>query len=439
MNTAALYQHRWTLIRMPLALFAIALASAVWWWWNPIPPTRLTISTGLADGAYPLHASRYAEALARRGIQLDIQLSAGSPQNLERLQAHPATADLALVQGGFGWSSAVGPDVPKAPVQTLANVDIEALWLFSQGVPLTTLTDLDGLRVAAGPEGSGHRNLLRRLLAQERVPPEDIRWSDLSGLPARDALLRNEVDAVFMVSAPRSPGVEGLLAAPGVRLATLQGTGAIAERNKYLENRLLPQDAMGSNLPSADTSMLTTPTHLLAREDLHPALKRVVTAVALEVHGQSGPFHRAGEFPSLRASDFPSAPESRRVMLRGLNLFERHLPFWWAQVAERLLLIGLPVLLVTALLLLLVPAWLRWRLEGHVMRWYGELRFIEDDLASQNLDVGGMALSHIHNRLNHMETAIAAMQLPEELAQHWFTLRQHVEFVRSRILEYRGR
>ncbi|MDO9031861.1 MAG: TAXI family TRAP transporter solute-binding subunit [Hydrogenophaga sp.] len=439
MNTAALYKHRWTLVRMPLALFAIALTSAVWWLGFPMPPTRLSISTGLADGAYQLHALRYAEALARRGIQLDIQLSAGSPQNLERLQASPATADLALVQGGFGWSSAVGPGIPKAPVQTLANVDIEALWLFSKDVPLTTLAELDGLRVAAGPEGSGHRNQLRRLLAQERVPPEDIRWSDLSGLPARDALLRHEVDAVFMVSAPSSPGVEGLLAAPSLRLAMLQGTGAIAERNKYLESRLLPQDGMGTNLPSVDTSMLTTSTHLLAREGLHPALKRAVTAVALEVHGEGGPFHRAGEYPTLRASDFPSAPESRSVMLRGLNLFERHLPFWWAQVAERLLLIGLPVLLLTALLLLLVPAWLRWRLEGHVTRWYGELRFIEDELANQSLDVGGMELSHIHNRLRRMEAAIAAMQLPEELAQHWFTLRQHIEFVRSRILEYRGR
>ena len=32
-----------------------------------------------------------------------------------------------------------------------------------------------------------------------------------------------------------------------------------------------------------------------------------------------------------------------------------------------------------------------------------------------------------------------AFATPEELAQHWFTLRQHIEFVRSRILEYRGR
>lgn len=439
MNIAALYKHRWTLVRMPLALLAIALTAVVWWWWFPMPPARLSISTGLADGAYQQHALRYVEALARRGIRLDVQLSAGSPENLERLQADPPSTDLALVQGGFGWSSAVDPGIPKAPVQTLANVDIEALWLFSQGAPLTALAELGGLRVAAGPEGSGHRNQLRRLLAQERLPPEDIRWSDLSGLPARDALLRREVDAVFMVSAPRSPGVEGLLAAPGVRLAMLQGAGAIAASNKYLESRLLPQDAMGADLPSVDTSMLTTSTHLLAREDLHPALKQVVTAVALEVHGEGGPFHRAGEYPTLRVSDFPSAPESRRVMLRGLSLFEKHLPFWWAQVAKRLLLIGLPVLLLTALLFLLVPAWLRWRLEGRVMRWYGELRFIENDLASQQLDVGGMELSRLHNRLRRMEKAIAAMQLPEELAQHWFTLRQHVEFVRSRILEYRGR
>src|SRR5690606_28528268 len=124
----------------------------------------------------------------------------------------------------------------------------------------------------------------------------------------------------------------------------------------------LPQDGLAADLPPSDTPLLTTPAHLLARPDLHPALRRLATAVAVEVHRAAGPFHRAGELPSLRASDFPSSPEARQVLLRGLNPIESTLPFWWAQVVQRLLLICVPLALLTALLFLLVPAWVHWRL-----------------------------------------------------------------------------
>lgn len=439
MTSASLYHHRWMLIRLPLALLAVALAVMAWWWFYPMPPARLTISTGQADGAYQRHATRYAEAFARHGIELTLVASPGSAVNLRRLQATPPEADMALVQGGFGWSSSSGDPKAMAQVQTLASVDVEVLWLFSRDAPLTSLAQLAGLRVAAGPEGSGHRSMLNRLLAQQRVSPETLTLSDLSGLAARDALQNQTVDAVFMVAAPSAPGINALLSAPGVRLAALQRTVAIAERNNYLENRLLPQDTLGPRQPPADTPVLTTPTHLLARQDLDPALKRMATAVALEVHGEAGPFHRAGEYPALRFSDFPTAPEARMVLARGLSGLEAVLPFWWAQVLQRLLVIGLPLALVTALLFRLVPAWVRWRLESRVSRWYGELKFIEHDLASSTLNVGGIELSRINARLRDIEDAIASVKLPPELAQRWYILRQHVDFVRGRIRGYRGR
>ncbi|MGS5087819.1 TAXI family TRAP transporter solute-binding subunit [Hydrogenophaga sp. A37] len=439
MTSASLYRHRWILIRLPLALVAVALGVMAWWWLYPMPPARLTISTGQADGAYQRHAARYAEAFSRRGIELTVLESPGSADNLKRLQSSPPLADLAFVQGGFGWSSSSGDPKDMAAVQTLASVDIEVLWLFSRDAPLTSLMQLTGLRVAAGPEGSGHRAMLRRLLEQVRVSPETVSLSDLSGLAARDALQKQTVDAVFMVAAPSAPGVAALLTAPGVQLATLQRTVAIAERNNYLENRLLPQDALGTHQPPTDTPALTTPTHLLVRQDLDPALKRMATAVALEVHREAGAFHRAGEYPALRFSDFPTAPEARMVLARGLSGLEAVLPFWWAQVLQRLLVIGLPLALVTALLFRLVPAWVRWRLESRVSRWYGELKFIENDLASSTLNVGGIELSRINARLRHIEDAIASVKLPPELAQRWYILRQHVDFVRGHIRGYRGR
>lgn len=439
MNSAAFYRHRWMLIRLPLGLLAMVLASVSWLWIYPMPPTRLTLSTGQVDGAYQQHALRYAEVFARHGIELTILESPGSAENLQRLQSRPAQADLALVQGGFGWSSPSNDAGAQAAVQTLASVDIEALWLFSRELPLTSLVQLTGLRVAAGPEGSGHRTMLLRLLGQQRVPPETLTWSSLSGTAARDALLRREVDAVFMVAAPRAPGISALLATPGVSLVALQRTAALAERNNFLENRLLPQDGLGRQLPPADTPVLTTPTHLLTRQDLDPALKRLATAVAMEVHRTAGPFHRAGEYPALRLSDFPSAPEARQVLSRGLVGLEGLLPFWWAQVLQRLLVICLPLLLVTALLFRLVPAWVRWRLESRVVRWYGELKFIENDLATQSVNVGGIELARINARLREMEQAIGSLELPPELARRWYTLQQHMAFVRGRIGGLRGR
>lgn len=439
MTIEAFYRHRWTLIRLPIALLMSALAVGAWLWLYPMPPSHLTITTGQSDGAYKRYADQYAKAFAQHGIELTQRLSSGSSENVKRLQADRPQADLAFVQGGFGWSSPSGDQRGVNRLQTLAIVDIEALWLFNREAPLTSLEQLVGKRVAAGPEGSGHRAMLRRLLHQQRIGQETLRWSDLSGTAAHDALMQGNVDAVFMVASPTAAGVMSLLKEPGVQLASFKRPTAIAERNNYLESRLLIQNALGPQQPSRDASLLTTPTHLLTREDLDPALKRIATLVAMEVHSTAGPFHRAGEFPSLRLSDFPSAPESRQVLTRGLSGMEGWLPYWWAQVLQRLLIIGLPMLLLTAVLFFLIPTWVRWRLESRVTRWYGELKFIENDLMTNAVDMGGIDLSRINGRLNHMEHAIESMRLPAELADRWYALRQHIDFVRKSIRGYRGR
>ncbi len=100
---AGLYKRKWLLIRLPVV--ALAVATAVWLWRVvfPMPPARLSISTAATDGAYYRHAQRYAEKFAAHGITLDVQTSAGSQQNLERLRNPAAPSDLAFMQGGFGY------------------------------------------------------------------------------------------------------------------------------------------------------------------------------------------------------------------------------------------------------------------------------------------------------------------------------------------------
>ena len=97
MTLATLYRYQWLLIRLPIAVLATAVAVVIWLKWHPLPPTHLRIATASVDGAYQLHAKRYAENFAAHGITLDIQPSDGSKQNLEWLCSPARRTDLAFV------------------------------------------------------------------------------------------------------------------------------------------------------------------------------------------------------------------------------------------------------------------------------------------------------------------------------------------------------
>ena len=53
---------------------------------QPAPPRSVAMSTGPADSAYHLFAQQYRAHLARYGVDLVLQPSSGSVENLERLQ-----------------------------------------------------------------------------------------------------------------------------------------------------------------------------------------------------------------------------------------------------------------------------------------------------------------------------------------------------------------
>jgi hypothetical protein len=230
-----------------------------------------------------------------------------------------------------------------------------------------------------------------------------------------------------------------MLQTPGIRLVQIRRSAALTERLPFLQPRLLPQGALDSagRLPAQDSALLVTTASLLARADLHPALQRLATQVAKEVHSGAGLVHHAGEFPSLKRIEFPASEQARRTLLHGLPWLERTLPFWWAQVVLRILVIVLPIALAAYILSSLVPAYVRWLVESRVIRWYGELKYIEDDLSRDTLT--GLDVSRHAERLDSIEERMANFVTPAYLMPRWFTLRQHVDFVRASLARHRGR
>lgn len=434
---AWLYQRKWLYIRLPVTAIALAVIAWLWLFVYPMPPDNLSITTAGKDGAYHAQALRYAENFSAHGITLNVQTSEGSQENIERLRSTSAPSDLALMQGGFGYLGAAAEKRELSRVQTLANINVEAVWIFSVNRTITSLNQLTGLKVAVGPERSGSRKVALKLLEQAKIDLKDITLSKQMGMASVQALQQGVVDVVFFVAPRESSTVQNLLKIEGVQLGSLLKSAAIVERNPYLEASLLPQGVLGTRIPSRDTAMLTMSTSLVARQDLHPALKRLAIAVTMEVNNSGGLFHRAGDFPSLRRIDFPTAPQTRDTLAQGLPFHERLLPFWWAQLAERLVLLVLPVVAIALWLMLRIPNYVRWVLHNRVNRWYGALKFIENDLSQEK--VSGLDMARFLVSLNNIDKAVLAFSCPKDLMARCYTLHQHIEFVRQRLYRMRGR
>ncbi len=438
MNASTLYQRKRLFIELPVALLAVLVMVLLWMQW-PIPAAHLTITSGQPEGVYYANAKRYAEKFAHYGVTLDVLESAGSPQNLKRLQDAAHTADLAFVQGGFGYLGSQLDNEAGKGLQTLATVDIEPVWIFSSKQGIDSLAQLKGFRVSIGAKDSGSRFVAESLLKEVRLQAQELTISELTGMAAVTALQKGELDAMIFVSSPSAMAVKALMASASVQLVQLKQSSALAERVPYLEPQLLAEgkfDASGK-YPPKDMVLLTTTASLVTRESLAPALKRLATHVTKEVHQQAGILHQAGEFPSLRRLDFASASQSRAVLAHGLSWVEATFPFWWAQLLTRLLLICLPIMLLAWWLARVIPGVLLWRMQTQVSRWYGELKYIEHDLLPEK--VHGLSLIVFGTRLKQMERELTAFNAPSELMPRYFTLRHHFDFVSHRLQKKKGR
>ena len=436
MPAAHLYQRKWLLIRLPIALVALVLMAWIWVRWMPLPPSTLTISSGMPHGVYNAYALRYQQYFDENGITLVVAPSEGTVHNLQRLAglAQPQ-ADLAFVQGG----SRRGAEANGTRLLAIARVDIETLWIFTRVPGLDSLQQLKGLRVSLGPAGSGTRTLGLALLDQVRMTTKDIVDSDLSGPASVRAMAQGTLDVVMMVSSPDSAVVAEMIELPGVQLAQIRRSSALIERLPYLEARLLPQGALGAraNQPTRDTTVLATSASLLARADVHPALQRLAARAAQDIHRSGGLFRQAGEFPTIKRVEYSASEEARRTLAHGLPWFEAYLPFWTGQVLLRVLVICLPIALVAMWLARALPAYLRWLVESRIARWYGELKYIEFEMARPR--VTALDRTKYLERLAHIEMSMKTVVTPPYLMPRWFLLRDHVEFVRGRLNRQRGR
>jgi TRAP transporter TAXI family solute receptor len=415
-----------TVVALPLALIAVAAFWFAYQFVKPAPPSALVMSTGSEGGTYQAYALRYRDILARDAITLELRPSSGAVENLQRLQDYDSGVDVGFVQGGIGTAE-------EAPgLVSLGAMYYEPVWLFYRGGVLDRLIQLKGKRIAIGREGSGTRRLARQLLAANDVSASEATLLDVGLTDAARAFKAGRIDAALVIAGPESPAVQELLRMPGLRLMNISQAAAYTRLFPFLSNVTLPQGSIDlvRNIPERDTVLLATTANLVARADLHPALMSLLIQAATEVHGGTGAFQRAGEFPQPLAVDFPLGEEAKRQYRSGTPFLQRYLPFWLAILVERMVVLLVPLVVILIPLFRILPPLYSWQVRSRMYRWYGELKFLEREVEA---DRGEMPVSGYLERLDRIERNVNGLKVPLAFTSELYTLRQHIDFVREKI------
>ncbi|MCX7172206.1 MAG: ABC transporter substrate-binding protein [Proteobacteria bacterium] len=327
-------------VALPSLLLLIAGFWAAAQFIRPAPPQQIIFSSGGEGGAYQSFAARYKDVLARYDIQLVEKPSAGSLENLQRLRDETFAVDAAFIQGGTGRAD------DSDTLVSLGSLFYEPLWIFyraglAKDLPsgeLDRLSQLRGQRLAIGVPGSGTHKLAMEMLEANGIAAAPTRLVASGGLGMVEALRQGKVDAVFVVGPTQSAMVWLLLFTDGVRLMSLSHAEAYARRFPHLSKLTLPRGGVDlvRDIPPHDITLVSPLATLVVREDIHPALIDLLLQAASEVHGDSGLFQKAGEFPRPTQVDFPLSSEAERYYKSGKPLLQRYLPFWAATLIDRL-------------------------------------------------------------------------------------------------------
>jgi TRAP transporter TAXI family solute receptor len=421
----------------PFVVLTVLLLALTYWWLDPNPPKRVILATGPDQSAYDEFGKRYAEALKRYGITVELLPSEGSSDNLELLRT--GKADLGFVQGG---SADIGYDDEESIV-SLGSLFVEPLWLFyredvAKGVSptgtVTKLAELKNWRVNVGTPGSGVPRLFSTLLDVNQIQKDEIKLSELGQTPATVEFLNGELDAVVFASAPESLMVQMLLQSPGIKLLDFAQSEAYSRRFGYLTPVVMPQGVvdLSKNIPERDMRLVASTTSLLAGAKTHPAILQLFAQTATGLHGGSSWFSRAREYPSLEHSEVPISPEAVRAIKNGPPFLQRYLPFWLANLTERMwLAMGLIIALALPLSRIVPPLY-TFRIRSRVFRWYAELRDIE-----QRAEVGcndDTPIQSLLEQLDAMESKVEKVVVPLSYTDELYALRGNIGLVRKKLL-----
>ena len=420
----------------PFILLAAALLGFAYWMLDPNPPKKVVLATGADQGAYAEFGKRYVKALETYGITVELRATQGAAENLQLLRDPASGVDIAFVQGGAD-EQRQGDSDADATLVALGSLFYEPVWLFYRSdaaqrllkqPTLSSLSQLPGWRLNIGAEGSGVPNLMNKLIAANNIEQSTLTLLRQPQTPAVVALLAGETDALVFASAPESLMVQMLLQTPGIALYNFAQADAYSRRFAFLTPVTLPRGVvdLARDLPPQDVRLIAPTATLLARKDTHPALIQIFVQAAQQIHGGAGWFQRKGELPIAAGTEEPLAKEAQRFYAAGAPVLQRYLPFWLANLIDRMWPVLVTIVAALIPLSRTLPPLYQFRIRKRIFRWYAQLREVEDAIDKR-------PAAELLQDLGVIEERVGNVSVPLSYADELYSLRSHIQMVRRRL------
>jgi TRAP-type uncharacterized transport system substrate-binding protein len=420
MSSADFLRNHWPTITIAVTTAAIAGTALVML--RSTPPHQIVMATGPEGDAYYEVGKRYRAVLAKAGVEVRLVPTAGSVENLAMLRDANSGASVALIQGGIPGAGDI------SGLESLGTVFYEPLWWFhKRDIRGEGIDGLRGQKISIGPEGSGTRALALELMKRTGSEPQIGEVLALAPRVAGEKLLAGEIDVAFMMTAWEAPEVQQLLADERVGLSGFPHADAFVALYPFLNKLVLPRGVtdLAKDRPPTDVTLIATKASLVVRKDLHPAIQYLLLNAATEIHSGPSLFNRANAFPAAEAVDIPLSDEALRFYKSGLPFLHEYFPFWMAALIGKLIILLIPILGLLFPMTRFLPRFYDWVMRSRILRMYGELRLLEDEIANAR-DTRAMVA-----RLDRLEEQANHLRVPVAYASMLYGLRDHIDLVRE--------
>ncbi|MFF0297464.1 TAXI family TRAP transporter solute-binding subunit [Kitasatospora sp. NPDC004614] len=298
-----------------LAVLLLVVAGASGWWVSSArtgsgPRGEAAFATGVPRGVYDRYGVLLKDSMrsAMPGVKVRLDNSEGSLDNLKRLVS--GQDDFAIATADAVASFLKDQDRPKPDLRAIARLYDDYMQLVVPAdSPVKTVSDLRGLRVGVGQDGSGVNLVTKRLLEAAHLNPgTDIQPKKLGVGDAADALQAKQLDAFFWSGGLPTAALTDLSEHTPIRIVPL---GELSDPLHKLEGggmdayraATIPADAYPlAGPPHTPVPTVAVPNLLVTRAGMDPALVEALTRVVIDSRDRIGGEVHAAQLVDLRTA-----------------------------------------------------------------------------------------------------------------------------------------
>jgi len=395
----------------------------------PAPPKHLRIAASMEGSYFSEVAEKYKEELAKEGVTLKIINTHGAFENLQMVKE--GKVDLALTHGGLTQPRS------SPNLVSLGSISYEPVWVFRRkGTPvITDITQVKGMRVNIGSEGSGVKILALKLLNLSGVNHVNTTFSNLTTDESIDQLISGRIDVGFFMDPPENPKIQALFKSEDILEVDLKDSEAFRRNLRFLHVTNLAPSTIDLELeqPTAELHTVSVTNTLVVNRNLHTAIQYLLLSILDRVHHHPTLISNEDEFPSDKDVDLPLSQEADFFYKKGMPFLTQYLPFELASILERLLKALLPIVFIIFPLLNSIPTIIEWRTKRKFSNLYLSLIDIEKLIHSSK---GKVSEAEFESMLNALEEKIVLENIPLSFSSDVYVLREHIELAKRQIHKF---